>query len=95
MKMTQLPNEGYNFPQDKSEEEQFNFITELIDEIEDAIYNELIFKIDVTINNTWMVEIYEHADEDDEESFDNLELVDWFKGSSLKDIFDKLMEKYV
>lgn len=88
--------EQYSFPTELSEEEQFEYVSNMMDDIEESVFNELVFKIDINYNKTWMVEIYEHAEESDEDSsFNDLELVDWFNGKSLKDVFDKLMVRYV
>ncbi|AFC21536.1 hypothetical protein GAP32_088 [Cronobacter phage vB_CsaM_GAP32] len=88
--------EKYALPEG-SEEVQFDYIANMMDEIEESTFNELVFKIDTNYKNEWMVEIYEHADEDetDDCSFDDLEMVDWYTGKSLKDVFDFLMERYV
>jgi hypothetical protein len=86
----------YVFPDELSEDEQFEYVSNIMDTIEESTFNELVFKIDINFNKTWMVEIYEHAeDQDEDSSFNDLELVDWFNGKSLKEIFDKLMERYV
>ena len=84
----------YSLPQG-SEEEQFDYIADMMDAIEESTMNELVFKIDTNYKNEWMVEIYEHAEEDDEDSFDSLEMVDWFTGKNLKEVFDFLVERYV
>ena len=84
----------YVFPEG-SEEVQFNYITDMMDGIEESTMNELVFKIDINCKQEWMVEIYEHSEEDNDGSFDSLELVDWYKGKNLKEVFDFLMERYV
>lgn len=84
----------YVFPE-VTEEEQFDYIANMMDAIEESTMNELVFKIDTNYKNEWMVEIYEHAEEDDEDSFDSLEMVDWYTGKNLKEVFDFLMERYV
>jgi len=86
----------YVFPENLSEDEQFDYVSNMMDAIEESVFHELVFKIDINYNKTWMVEIYEHAeDQDEDSSFNDLELVDWFNGQTLKDVFDKLMERYV
>lgn len=85
----------YVFPEHLSEDEQFEYVCKLMDSIEESTHNELVFKIDITHNKMWMVEIYEHSEEHDDSSFSDLELVDWFNGQTLKEVFDKLMESYV
>ncbi|AMM43655.1 hypothetical protein FDG95_gp090 [Pectobacterium phage vB_PcaM_CBB] len=86
--------EAYVFPEG-SEEVQFDYVANMMDEIEESTMNELVFKIDTNYKQEWMVEIYEHAEEDDEDSFDSLEMVDWYTGKNLKEVFDFLMERYV
>lgn len=83
----------YVFPEG-SEEEQLGYLSDMMDEIEESTFNELVFKIDVNYKQEWMLEIYEHAEEDND-SFDSLEMVDWYTGKSLKDVFDFLVERYV
>lgn len=89
-----ISKEAYVFPEG-SEEVQFDYIANMMDEIEESTMNELVFKIDTNYKQEWMVEIYEHAEEDDEDSFDSLEMVDWYTGKNLKEVFDFLMERYV
>lgn len=89
-----ISKEAYVFPEG-SEEVQFDYISNMMDEIEESTMNELVFKIDTNYKQEWMVEIYEHAEEDDEDSFDSLEMVDWYTGKNLKEVFDFLMERYV
>lgn len=89
-----ISKEAYVFPEG-SEEEQFDYVAKIMDDIEDSTFHELVFKIDTNYKNEWFVEIFEHAEDDDEDSFDSLEMVDWYKGKNLKEVFDFLMERYV
>ncbi|UYE98504.1 hypothetical protein XbC2_75 [Xanthomonas phage XbC2] len=83
------------FPEDQSEEVQFDYISDMMDAIEESTFHELVLKIDINYKKEWMIEIYEHAEEDDRDSFDSLEMVDWYTGKTLKDVFDYFMERYI
>lgn len=85
---------NYVFPTTGTEEEQFQYIGDMMDDIEAMLFNELIFKIDINFNKQWSVEVFEHAD-DDEESYDGLELVDWCTVDTLNDVFNYLTQRYV
>lgn len=84
----------YTFPEG-DEEVQFNYISDMMDAVEESTYNDLVLKIDTNYKNEWFLEIYEYAEEDDRETFDSLELVDWYNGQTLKDVFDFLVERYL
>lgn len=84
----------YTFPEG-DEEVQFNYISDMMDAVEESTYNDLVLKIDTNYKNEWFLEIYEYAEEDDQETFDSLELVDWYTGQTLKDVFDFLVERYL
>lgn len=84
----------YTFPEG-DEEVQFNYISDMMDAVEESTYNDLVLKIDTNYKNEWFLEIYEYAEEDDRETFDSLELVDWYTGQTLKDVFDFLVERYL
>lgn len=91
----QIQKNNYKFDNTESEEVQFELISNIMDDIEESTFGELVFKIDINYNKKWMVEIFEHAEEDDRDSFDNLEMVDWYTGDTLEDVFNFLMERYV
>ncbi|EBS4516686.1 hypothetical protein DQT32_04660 [Salmonella enterica subsp. enterica serovar Braenderup] len=91
----QIQKNNYKFDNTESEEVQFELISNLMDDIEESTFGELVFKIDINYNKKWMLEIFEHAEEDDHDSFDSLEMVDWYTGNTLEDVFNFLMERYV
>lgn len=91
--MQKVNNSKYELPEG-SEEQQFGYICNMLDAIEESTYGELIFKIDTNYKNEWLLEIYENA-EDDDDSFNGLEMVDWYTGNSLNDVFNFLLERYV
>lgn len=91
----QIQKNNYQFDNTASEEVQFELISDMMDDIEESTLGELVFKIDINYNKQWMVEIFEHAEEDDQDSFDSLEMVDWYTGDTLHDVFNFLMERYV
>lgn len=92
-----MMNKIYIFDNALDLKEQLEYIGNMMADIETKYYNELIFHFDSTYNG-YIVEIFEHADEleDDEvDSWDGLELVDTFVSSNLKEVFDFLMRKYI
>lgn len=93
--MMQIQKNNYKFDNTDTEEVQFNLVSNLMDDIEESTFGELVFKIDTNYNKKWMLEIFEHAEEDDQDSFDSLEMVDWYTGNTLEDVFNFLMERYV
>ena len=86
----------YEFPEEATEEDQFHYISTMMDDIEESTCGELTFGFDPSFRG-YCVEIFEHADEDDPDidSWNGLELVDFYNAKTLKDVFDFLVERYV
>jgi len=81
----------YKFPAGADESAQFEYVCFMMDDVEENTSGELIFNVDVDYQGHFHVEIYEHPEEEDEDN----ELVDWYVGKTIKDVYDFLMEKYL
>ena len=95
-KMTHQTTTGYTFPEDKSEEDQFHYVSTLMDQIESETYGELTFTFNPTFKG-FAVEIFEHeeGEEDTWENWNGLELVDWYNCKTIKEVFEFLLERYL
>lgn len=81
----------YKFPADADESAQFEYVCFMMDDVEESTHGELTFAIDIDYKGHFHVEIFEHPEDIDEEK----ELVDWYIGKTIKDVYDFLMDKYL
>lgn len=84
-----MSKEKYKLPSNESE--HLSYIYDLMDIAEQQTHNELSMTINRVYTGDFHLEVYEYPELEDDE----MELVDWYTGKTLEDMFNYLMERYL